>query len=323
MEDQTLISAEQLEFILDETEIDLDLETSTRYHHATEEEINQAIDDRIPANTLKKMNWVMKLFREWLQDWRIRMDDTLKVFKEVDEFNKSDLNHVLKYFYAEIRKKDGTRYPPETLKSITAMVQLYFRTKHHWEFSIFTDSEYQIARESLDAQMKQAANVGAVKVKKHAAPISFDEEDDLWRNGTFGSSNPRQLISTLIYHFGLHLSLRAGQEHRDLEFGENSQLRLGSENGQEFLEYTERISKNKRFGLKATRLEPKVTRIYGNLDKPERCVLTIYKKYVEHRPETVKCSAFYLTPNNEVKNNVWYKDCPMGIHTIEKPPSLC
>ncbi len=140
----------------------------------------------------------------------------------------------------------------------------------------------------LDTQMKISVRHGCLKEKKRAACISIADEDELWRNGSFGWSSGAQLIRTLIYHLGLHLSLRASQEHRDLEFGHASQLKLCVEQSNtEYLQYVKRISKNHRFGLKCARLEPKVTRIYPISEgEKERCVVALYKKYISHRPES-------------------------------------
>ena len=49
-------------------------------------------------------------------------------------------------------------------------------------------------------------------------------ENSLLECGSFGSADPRQLLNTLKYFFGLHL--RAGKEHRELVFGNNSQITL-------------------------------------------------------------------------------------------------
>lgn len=85
-------------------------------------------------------------------------------------------------------------------------------------------------------------------------------------------------IYTLILHF-YKLQLFAGAQ---------SQLQLKlDEDGEEYIEYTERFSKNHKFGLKSSRMEPKITRVYGRHDdKPERCVIHLLKQYIHHRPES-------------------------------------
>ena len=84
--------------------------------------------------------------------------------------------------------------------------------------------------------MKRSAREGNVKPKRRARSITFEEEKMLWENGSFGSSNPQQLLDTLIYFLGLHLSLRACQEHRDLIYGESSQLNVKTASEGEYIE---------------------------------------------------------------------------------------
>lgn len=187
------------------------------------------------------------------------------------------------------------------------MIQHHFRHELQQDFSILNDREFLETQHALDGQMKKSARLGYVQKKKKAKVINREDEVALWEMQCFGSENPKQLIMTLIYHLGLHLSLRAAQEHYDLEFGEshcdcdlmdriyfhfiisvgsNSQLKLHKDEEGEFLEYTERFSKNHQFGLRCTRMEPKSTRVYANKGNKDRCIVEIYKRYISHRPET-------------------------------------
>ena len=298
--------------IMEETKIN-------RFVQMTEEEVNIDISNRIPKNTWNKMKWAMNIFVTWHNQWKIQVDNVLKVYEDIDEFIPSDLSYCLKYFFAEVRKVDGKMYPPESLKGIAAMIQLYFNTKLNWNVSVFLDKEFQNARDSLDAQMKKSAQQGNARPKKRALPIDLDQENELWEKGSFGMSDPEQLIHTLIYHLGIHLSLRAAKEHHDLEFGAESQLTLCTDSdGNEYLRYVERMSKNKRFGLKCTRMDPKDTRVYSNTENPNRYVVKLYKEYIRRRPDDA-CKAFYLTPlpKHQIKDNIWYKRSAMGIHKIE------
>ena len=80
----------------------------------------------------------------------------------------------------------------------------------------------------------------------------------------------------------------------------------------------ESFSKNKKFGLKCTRVDPKVTRLYAS-QNIERCPVELYKCYISHRPlQTLsETTAFYLTPIGNPKSHIWYKTTPLGIHTIQ------
>ena len=220
-----------------------------------------------------------------------------------------------------MRKVKGGRYPPQTQKDICTGIQYYFNNTLKWSVSLFSDKEFSKSRKSLDAHMKISAKEGLVRPKKKAVAIPEQEENELWLNGSFGWSYPKQLQDTLLYYFGLHFSLRAAQEHRDLQYGENSQLTLKCDSdGTEYIEYVERVSKNKRFGLKSARMEPKVTSLYARKDKT-KCPVECYKKFVAHRPEAnggPNCSAFYLSVIQNPTSEKWYKPVPLGVHSIQR-----
>jgi hypothetical protein len=292
-----------------------------RFGKTTECEMKKMVEDAVPENTLKKAKWAMKLFKLWHTSWKTRLDGELKVLKDVEDFTKDDLNFCLKFFYCEMRKVDGETYPPQTQKEICAGIQFYFIHYYNWSFSLFKDEEFKESRKVLDSQMKLAAKKGLVKPKKKARAISFDEENKLWEDGLLGYDNPKKLLNTLIYLFGIHFGLRARQEHRDLEYGQNSQIKLLVDADQkEYLEYTERMSKNKKFGLSCSRMEPKYARLYARDDNLARCPVELYKKYLSHRPEANGQrgnDAFYLAYITNPKTNVWYKSSPLGIHSIQ------
>jgi hypothetical protein len=61
-------------------------------------ELRELVDSRIPENTKQKVDWVMKMFKEWLRCWRVRMDGLPKVLIEIEEFSANDLDYCLQFF---------------------------------------------------------------------------------------------------------------------------------------------------------------------------------------------------------------------------------
>lgn len=247
-------------------------------------DMNAFIDSRVPDNTKMKVKWVMRIFHEWLEEWRIRLDGGNKVFKEFDVMSNEEMDFCFQYFFVEVRKqKGGDLYPPRTLKELAAGLQHYINYTLKQPISIFKDACFLRTREALDASMKFSARQGTVKPTKRSGVVTRDQEEAMWVSGCFGWSSPQQLVDSLIYHLGLHLALRAVKEHRDLEYGPNSQLVLKVNSaGDEFICYTERSSKSKSFGLTQCRREPKMTCIHKNSDAG-RCVVGLFKEYISHR----------------------------------------
>ena len=71
----------------------------------------------------------------------------------------------------------------------------------------------------------------------------------IWEKHILGLSNPKQLVDTVLYLFGVHFALRATVEHRALCVGPKSQLTLGLDRDKRFLEYSEDVSKTRQGGI--------------------------------------------------------------------------
>ena len=63
----------------------------------------------------------------------------------------------------------------------------------------------------------------------------------------------------------------------------NYQLSVGiDEDGKQYLEYKEDVSKTNSGGLAHAHLKGKTARAYENNDEPERCPVRLYKEYMAH-----------------------------------------
>ena len=86
--------------------------------------------------------------------------------------------------------------------------------------------------------------------------------------------------NAILFVLGNCFALRAGQEHRNLRM-KNFQLSLPTdESCAEYLQYVEDVSKSNNGGLAHLRIKNKVVRTYENVEKPERCPVKLYKKYI-------------------------------------------
>ena len=82
--------------------------------------------------------------------------------------------------------------------------------------------------------------------------------------------------------------------------------------------YTQRIfSKNNAGGISHRKVQPKRVVHHANVENPQRCLVHLYKKYLQHRPK-VEETALYLTPLKKPKDAVWYTKTPIGHNTLAK-----
>ena len=139
-----------------------------RFVSTREVEITETLLAAIPKSTLSKSQWAIKVFKDWLTDWKVQLDDTPKVLKHVNQFSTDDLNYCLKYLYCD------------------ASIQYFFNNSLKWNISLFADDEFRTSRKILDAEMKLSARLGQVKPKREANNISYSMENELWEVGSLG-----------------------------------------------------------------------------------------------------------------------------------------
>lgn len=286
-----------------------------------ENEIIENIKESIPKSTQYKENWAKRMFMEYNnernKDILNSCSSELMVLKEVNEMEKSDVSFLLPSFINDVRKKDGSKYPAESLRQIVCAIFHYFKFQCNKDWDFFHDSEFCLARKSLDATMKRATKEGIGMYKRKAEFISADIEERLWDGGFLGSSNPRQLLTTMVYLIGLNFGLRARKEHRQLRAGRNSQLRIIHDaiSGTDILRYTEDCQKNRNGGLNERNIEPKVVDVYET--ESERNIVKLYKKYIGLRPSSGKnIDNFYLQPLEIQTATKWYKDQALGENSL-------
>jgi integrase len=266
------------------------------------------------------------MFNDW-KSWRnvkaategnISDHDICPIRVELLNMTKDELCFCLTRFVLEAKKQNGQEYPAETLYEIIISIQLYMSLNGR-EIKFLNDPEFVVLKNTLDSKMKDLTSQGCRSRRRQAQIISDAEEEKMWELGVLGDDTPQKLLDTVLYFFGIHFALRAGQEHRNLRF-QNSQISVETDSeGHRYLLYTEDISKNRQGGLKHRLVKPKSVRAYENNSNPNRCIVRLYLKYLSHRPTDAKCSpAFYLRPLAKPRSNIWFSCQPLGINQISK-----
>ena len=224
------------------------------------------------------------------------------------------------YFILEVRKKDGTEFPPTTLHHICCGIMRFVRT-NGMNVDIFKDEGFAKCRAVLDLEMKRLQAAGKGTMQKKAEIISYEIEEILWEKGILGDGNPHSLLDTMLFMNGLYFALRGGKEHRQLRH-HPSQIQLVEKPGERaYLVYREDISKNHQGGLKNRKIKPKIVMHHANIENPKRCFIRLYKLYNSLCPPNRPNNTFYLQPLQKPIKDLWYSTKPVGHITLEKTVS--
>ncbi len=220
-----------------------------------------------------------------------------------------------------MRGKDGLEFPGKTLYDLVLCVQFYLE-KNGVFWKLVEDPDFVRLKFTIANLMKKRASE-RLSSSMVSEPISFDQEEVLWKSGMLGEQNPDQLRCTVLYLIGLSFALHGGDEHHCFRCpGYNPQINvLTDEKGVKYLSYTEDLkSKTNQGGLAGRKHKPTSVNVYGNSVNSDRDLVRLYKKYVLLLPSNPKCSALYkysLT-SGRCTLRCWFTDKPVGVNSLKK-----
>ena len=127
----------------------------------TDTEIQARNEARIPQNTKRGTSWSTRVWDDWVTERNslpINDSDTFvvapnsRILKTLCNF---ELSFWLSKFVYEIRKKDKSEYPPNSLYLLCTGLQRYLRETGAPELKIFESPHFKLFQDSLDAEMKR------------------------------------------------------------------------------------------------------------------------------------------------------------------------
>ena len=124
-----------------------------RFNIYTETELEEKIKDSVPDGTRKKVRWALNVLKEW-QNETLNDESRLHMYGEIETFPASTINYELKTFLCEVRKKDGSRYPPKTLYDLIVMLNYYLTKEVRRGLNIMKDKEFLETRMATNGKRK-------------------------------------------------------------------------------------------------------------------------------------------------------------------------
>ena len=134
------------------------------------------------------------------------------------------------------------------LLSICMGIQGFLKFEKETQFQLLSDAIFLDFRNSLDVDIQRLAKNRFGSNIKKTEVISEGDENKLWNLKLLWSFNPRVLVNILVFLKGKNVGLRGGVEHRNLK---HSNISFGTENGTEYIQYTEDMSKTNQGGLQS------------------------------------------------------------------------
>ena len=122
-------------------------------------------------------------------------------------------------FTIEVRRKDGSEYPPATIHMLLCGLQRIMQRESEQLFEIFAkgDVHFRNLHGTMESMFQQLHKKGVGAMVKHASAITDEEENHIWQSGIIGDYSPTALLRAVFYLNGIKFSLQGGKEHRDLK----------------------------------------------------------------------------------------------------------
>ena len=268
----------------------------------SDNDVDDFINGQKNKNTTRKTASDVRLFQTFLlQQGKSNI---------IERLETNELNNLLSKFLLTVRKKDGTEYEPQTLKSYLSSLNRYLKDRHYG-VDIQEDPAFAKVRSTLKAKQRQLKSMGKGNRPNASGPLSDAEIEQMWLNGTLGGHSPNSILNTLWLYNSLGFILRGSQEHRAMCWGD---VQLGKdEDGTEYLTFNERQTKTRQGDTTDIRAVPPT--LWANEDDEDRCPIKIYKLYRDKRPADFNGDddPFYLAATTRFNGQgSWFMRQPVG-----------
>lgn len=279
----------------------------SRFPVFSSEDISELKTVAINKNTSRSTKQWLAVFNSWRESRHLEVN--------IANMAPADLDKVLGQFYAEVKRKDGDDYEPESLRIMQSAIERHLK-ENDYPVSIVRGREFHNSQEILNAKAISLREQGKGKRPNKSQPLNHDEESTLWTNGQLGDTNGRVLTNTNFKNLTEQLGLRGRQEHHDA-YVEDFVVR-NHEDGSVSVEFEENPTKTRSGGLSIKRRTSK--QIMWSTDGGEKDPVRLFKLWLSKRPLGMKDNGpLYLGIINRPKtSDVWYMKIRMGENTIGK-----
>ena len=163
-------------------------ESAPRFPSVSEADLGRLVDDKDAKNTKRATKTALRVLQQYLKEKKVSEPQT-----------KDGISNVLKLFYAEARKVDGTSYSKSTLNSLRFGLGRHFKAT--LGFDIINDPAFAEANKVFGAKCVELKRQGLAKVE-HTPPICEEDlkklyESDVFKKFQFDSVFPETFSDVL------------------------------------------------------------------------------------------------------------------------------
>ncbi|XP_008300129.1 zinc finger MYM-type protein 4-like [Stegastes partitus] len=270
-----------------------------RHKNVTSDELDKLEDEKEEENTKKVTKWAVTILRDFLKEKGRNTDLDLSA---------TELNSILREFYASVQSQEGKHYSVASLMSMRAALNRFFR-----HFNIIADSDFQTSNAVLKSVIKRYRKSENDK-SSHHPKISESDIQIITASNALSCDTPAGLVRKVWWDIQLCFAKKGREGNRQLS--KSSFVLLRDDDGIEYVSLAHNPhTKNHANPNEAQKENPRGF-MFAKPGDP-LCPVTSFKKYVSKCPNDA--TAFYLHPKrirDPQAEDIWYAKEPMGVHFL-------
>ena len=223
-------------------------------------------------------------------------------------FEKSKLDGLLKSFYANVRKKDGSFHSENSLTSLRYSLAIYFLSERKTD--ITADSEFRSSNETFFAVTTELKKLGKAKTNHHEEITSQDLK---MLYSCFDVTTPRGLQEKCLFDIIFFL-VRRGRENLRQQTKQTFAIAVESTQRKYVYQAVDELDKNHRGSdnQQDSVTDPRMYEQPGNLLCPV-CCFELYLSKLNPGLNSLWQRPEQMAMEDE---NIWYVEVPVGKNTL-------
>ena len=234
--------------------------------------------------------------------------------EQLEDLSVECLDEKLRFFYAEVRGKQGQDYSKNTLLGIRSGIERYLNgPPHNKGILISQNPAFKRSNMMLNAKLKSLKHEGKHSVQ-HKPAIEIEDLRKLKTSDAINPSTPNGLLMNVWFHCTLYWCRRGREGQRNLT--KSSFKFLNDENDHPYATMThDEASKNHPGGFCDQESYEKLGRMYKT-DDPNDGFTSLQLYLAKINP---KCDAFFQFPKRNwthPSDAVWYENRVLGVNKL-------
>ena len=271
----------------------------SRFSCRSDVDIDKLIEEKDSKSTKSSTKNAVKILREFCVEKGLQT--------EFENLSKTELNDLLKSFYANARKKDGIFYSKNSINSIRYGIARYLMAQK--EVDIVNDTAFSSSNRVFSASLVELKRVGMAKVNHHPE-ITKEDLEKLY--SSFNLSTPKGLQQKCFFDIMFHL-VRRGRENLRQQTKSTFAFATDSQQRKYVYQAVDELDKNHREND-----DPRDSTTDGRMyERPgPLCPVKSFEKYLSKlHPQQ---QSLWQRPKETATENTesWYCNAPLGKNTL-------